>query len=141
MSSHIHKESNRRKQVKFRADEPLVEAFDEWVEDSEYASRNEALETLVGNVVEDGEELGTPLIPPRKSRLSRAYKRLCMAANQNGVIRAKTARRACAGGPQNLSKDEVEPLLLRPLQDRGYLRRLANVHGDYAWKLVGWSDD
>lgn len=141
MSKQIHKESQRRKQVKFRADESMVDAFDEWVEESEYSSRNEALETLVGNVVESGEQLGTPLVPPSEARLSRAYKRLCMAANRAGVVRAKTARRACAGGPNNLGKDEVDPLLLRPLHERGYISRLANVQGDTAWKLVGWSDD
>lgn len=140
MSSQLHDESQRRKQVKFRANESLVDDFDDWVENSEYSSRNEALETLVGNVVESGEDLGTPLVPPSEPRLSRAYKRLCMAANQSGVVRAKTARRACSGGSHNLAKDEVEPLLLRPLQERGYLRRLGNIHGDCAWKLVGWSD-
>jgi hypothetical protein len=139
MSKQIHDESQRRKQVKFRANESMVDAFDEWVEESEYGSRNEALETLVGNIVEDGDELGTPLIPPSESRLSRAYKRLCMAANQNGIVRSRTARRACAGGPNNLGKDEVEPLLLRPLHKRGYISRLANVQGDTAWQITGWT--
>lgn len=140
MSNQLHRESQRRKQVKFRADEDLVEDFDEWVEQSEYASRNEALEDLVSNVVDDGEEFGTPLVPPSETHLSRAYERLCMAANEGGVIRGKSARRACSGGPRNIGKDEVETLLLRPLQNRGYLKRLANIHGDEAWRLVGCSE-
>lgn len=115
----------------------LVETFDEWVEQSRYESRSEALRDLMRQAVGNRPEFETPLEPPRDDALNHAYKRLVDAANNHGTIRHETALRVCTNGPRNLSKPEVEGLVLNNLRRRGYLQRLANLYGDAAWKLRG----
>jgi len=83
----------------------------------------------------------TPLEPPRNETLARGYKRLCQAANANGIVRSETAKKTCTNGPQNLSKNGVGALVPKPLDRRGYIRLRSNLYGTNAWKLVGWEDD
>jgi hypothetical protein len=78
--------------VSFQADEELVENFDEWVEQSQYGNRSEALRTLMAQASDSDPDTGTPLVPPSEDRLATAYKRLCDYANQNGVVRHDAAK-------------------------------------------------
>lgn len=81
----------------------------------------------------------TPLAPPRDDEdLRRAYETICELANRNGILRHGTAKRAISGGPNNLSKDEVDFRLLRPLRRRGYIAHVCGPYGrERAWKLRG----
>lgn len=122
--------------------EPLIEDFDDWIARGDrFESRSEAIRALMGQAIGGTPEYVTPLEPPKNERLARGYKRLCQAANSNGIVRPKTAKKACTNGPQNLNKKEVDALVLRPLNRRGYLNLQGNVYGDFAWKIVGWETD
>ena len=122
--------------------EGLVDEFDDWVDRGDrFDSRSEAIRGLMRNAVGSTPEYVTPLEPPRNERLARGYKRLCQAANKNGVVRRDSARKACTNGPQNLSKQEVDALVLEPLDRRGYITLQSNLYGDSAWKIVGWDTD
>jgi len=118
--------------------EQLVEDFDEWVEQSAYGNRSDALRSLMRSAAEADPDIGTPLAPPSDERLADHYRSLCKAARPNGVVPDETARRVCSGGSEGLSKSEVRDLVLRPLHKAGYIRSLANVYGDRSWVIQGW---
>jgi Arc/MetJ-type ribon-helix-helix transcriptional regulator len=125
--------------VSLKADGELVESFDEWVDGSRYDSRSAALRGLMREAAEGSPDTGTPLVPPSDDDLlETAYRKLCRASNDDGVIKADRARRVLAGGAENLSKSDVTDMVLLPLRSRGYLSRRANLRGDVAWKIVGW---
>lgn len=126
--------------VSFSADEGLVDRFDGWVEDSQYDNRSEALRTIMSQTVEQPVDRGTPLVPPTDERLSTAYVRLVDAANRNGIVRDDFAKTVVSSA-LSMSKQEVEPVVLRKLRERNYLRRQADLYGYVAWEIVGWSDD
>jgi intergrase/recombinase len=138
MSKQIHDESQRRKQVKFRAPESIVEEFDQWCDEQDM-SRAEALRTQMRAVTAASEEYETPRQPPGDERLSTAYRRLCAVANQDGVIREHTATSILAS-VLGISKTETKPMALRPLNDRGYLIRQSNVFGETSYHIAGWQN-
>ncbi|WP_229112954.1 hypothetical protein [Halapricum desulfuricans] len=139
MSKQIHDESQRRKQVKFRAPEHVVEEFDRWCDDQDM-SRAEALRSQMQAVVSGGAEYDTPLRPPgNDERLATAYRRLCAVANQDGVVREGTATSVLAT-VLGISKTETKPMVLRPLHERGYLTRQSNVYGATSYHIVGWKN-
>jgi len=139
MSKQIHDESQRRKQVKFRAPEDVVEEFDEWCDDQD-VSRAEALRTQMRAVTAAGEEYDTPRRPPGDDdRLATGYRRLCAIANQDGVIREDTATSILATA-LGISKRETKPMVLRPLHERGYLTRQSNVYGATSYHIAGWKN-
>lgn len=112
MSKQIHDESQRRKQVKFRAPESIVEEFDQWCDEQDM-SRAEALRTQMRAVASAGEEYETPRQPPTDDdRLATAYRRLCAVANQDGIIREDTATSILATA-LGISKKETKPMVLR----------------------------
>jgi hypothetical protein len=122
----------------------LLDEFDEWAEER-YENRSEAIQALMRNAVNSGPDLeyDTPLQPPADEVLSRGYRRLCLAASGDGVVPHESAKITCSNGPSNLSKQEATRMVLRPLRERGYLRRLVSVdvrEGSSAWKIVGWDD-
>lgn len=122
--------------------EDLVDEFDDWVDrGNRFDSRSDAIRGLMRKAIGGTPEYVTPLEPPRNDRLARGYKRLCQASNANGVVRRDTAQKACTNGPQNLSKEEVDALVLKPLDRRGYITLQSNLYGDSAWKIVGWETD
>jgi hypothetical protein len=126
--------------VSLKADEELVDSFDEWVEGSRFDSRSAALRGLMRDATDRPLDTGTPLVPPDDELLGESYRKLCRASTGDGVIKHERARRVLAGGPENLSKSDVLDMVLRPLHRRGYLLRRANLYGATAWKLVGWDE-
>lgn len=129
------------KRPSIRVHESLLDEFDGWVEESDrFENRTQALRALMQEAV-DGEPASDlmPLVPPSEQRLAVAYRKLCQAAYPNGIVQDRTAERVCANGPRNLSKQEVTPLVLRPLDDRGYVNQLADpLYGSTSWEIVGW---
>lgn len=138
MSSRLRSgESQRKKQVKFRAPEELVEEFDEWCDERD-KSRAEALRAHVRACIEGTREYDTPRQPPTDDeRLATAYRRLCGVANSDGIIREETAVSVLAS-VLGVSKTETKAMALRPLDKRGYLNRSANVYGASSYRIVGW---
>jgi len=132
----------KMKRPSIRVHEDDLEAFDEWVENSEYADRTKALRGLMREAANGRPSSDLmPLVPPSEERLAVAYRKLCQAAYPNGIVQPSTAERVAANGPENLSKQEVLPLVLRPLDERGYLNQLTDpVYGRTAWRIVGWED-
>lgn len=126
------------KRPSIRMHEDLLEEFDEWVEHSDHDSRSKAVRALIRDAVESPPDTQTPLQPPTEERLAAAYRKLCLAASRDGIVKHETAIRICAGGSENLSKGEVTDLVLRPLQRRGYLTREGNLYGEHAWRIVRW---
>ncbi len=141
MSKTIHdegrREDGRRQQVRFRADETLVETFDDWVEGSDHSSRSEALRAAMRRELSDGASVRTPREPPHDDPLRMAYLTLCEICNADGVIRADFAENELS---TRLGKrrETVNHSILGKLRDRGYLARVNNVYGDASWKLRGW---
>jgi len=138
MSNQLHTgEEQRRKQVKIRAKEGLVEQFDEWCEDQD-VSRSEGLrDAMRSRVNGEGIEWQTPRQPPRDDeRLATAYETLCAVANQDGVVREGTALSVVAT-KLGLSKAEIQAMALKPLAKRGYLSRESNVYGATSYRING----
>lgn len=138
MSKQIHTgESQRKKQVKFRAPEDVVEAFDEWCDERDQ-SRAEALRTHLQACVNGAREYDTPRQPPADDeKLDTAYRRLCGVANGDGIVRERTATSILAS-VLGISKTETKPMALKPLVKRGYLTRESNVYGATAYRISGW---
>jgi len=140
MSKQIHdegrRESSRRAQVKFRADEGLLEQFDEYAEEN-HDSRSEALRYAMRRCLGAADDDVAPLYPPADDPLRTAYLRLVDIANADGVIRHDYA---VAELNTLLGKREttIERAVLRKLRSRGYLRQIANVYGGRSWALRGW---
>ena len=136
MSKQIHREGNRRKQVKIHADEEIVDNFDEG---SEYDNRSEALRSLMVEASSQSAETHqTPLSPPDHDDLATAYRRLASVANRDGVVRRGTAQTVLTS-VLNITKSEVGPMFLKPLTKRGSLQMQGNTYGDVSYKLAGWS--
>ena len=138
MSNQLHDgEEQRRKQVKIRAPERLVEEFDEWCE-AQGKSRSEALRQSMKARTERTAEYDTPRQPPTDNEtLARAYRRLCALASQDGSVPAETAVTALAS-TLNLDKTGVKRVALTPLDQRGYINYTSNVYGSAAYEIAGW---
>lgn len=139
MSKQTHdesrRESGRKKQIKFRAEESLIEAFEESIEDS----RAGALRSLMRQEVSGASNTDTPRTPPKDEPLATAYLTLCDICNADGVIRDDIAETELC---TTLGKrvEIINHSVLANLRDRGYLARMTNVYGDASWKLRGWDE-
>ena len=140
MSKQIHdesrRESGRRTQVKFRAEETLLEQFDEYAE-TNHDSRAEALRHAMRLCLGAASDDTAPLYPPTDEPHRTAYLRLVDIANPEGIIRHEYALRELStllGKPT----ETVNHAVLKKLQRRGYLAGVSNVYGDRHWKLRGW---
>jgi len=137
MSKQIHdesrRESSRRPQVRFRADEDLLDAFDEWVDGSEYDSRSAALRGGMRRLMGAASIQETPLDPPSDEPARTVYLQLVELANHDQIVRHKLAVTKLAtlvGEDQTLVNR-----WLHHLSDRGYLKHKTNVYNQRAWKL------
>lgn len=139
MSKHIHDEPNRNGQVKIRVAEPLIEQFDHWVQDSEYANRSEAIRKLMARAI-NGRDSAAPLDPPREEPLGKAYLLLVDIANHDGVIPHEIAVTELST-KLGKRKKIVERSVIQKLRERGYLRQSANLYGERSWSLRGWDDE
>ena len=140
MSKQIHdegrRESSRRTQVKFRADETLLEQFDEYA-DENHESRSEALRYAMRRCLGAADDERAPLYPPAEDPLRTAYLSLVEIANADGNIRHDYAVRelsSALGKPETV----INHAVLGKLRHRGYLRQVANVYGERHWSLRGW---
>jgi Arc/MetJ-type ribon-helix-helix transcriptional regulator len=139
MSKQIHDgESDRRKQVKFRAGAELVERFDALVETSEeYSNRSDALRAAMRRMLGNGDEHAAPLAPPTDDELREAYLTLVGLSNYAGVVPHDIATSELSTRLAK-SQEVVERRVLGKLRSRGYLQQLTNVQGtERAWKLRG----
>jgi hypothetical protein len=114
MSKQIHDEQQRRKQVKFRAPESLIEEFDEAIG----TNRSAALRQLMKNRIGRAGELDTP----DDEDLAKAYRWLVEYVNSRGktTVRLRHARNQLAqhmSSEANLLRSEI----FRPLEERGYI--------------------
>ena len=141
MTKKLHDgESDRRKQVKFRAPRSLVEQFDEWVEQhDEHDNRTDALKSAMRRMI-DQEDTQAPRQPPADEELRTAYLSLVSLCNHDGTIPHEIAVNELA---TKLSKPQkvVERRVLQKLRQRGYLRHLTTVQGTYrSWTVRGYRD-
>ncbi len=146
MSGNTLKGADEMKRLTVRVHEDLADEFDEWAEEN-HGDRSKAVRTFMRDAVGggvDAEDL-TPLQPPREELLSDSYRKLCAFARRSGsdagIVRTETAERICSGGAEGLSKEDVDTSVLRPLQRRGYLRRISNIYGESSWRINGWDDE
>jgi len=143
MSGNKLKGESEMKTPSLRVQEDLLAEFDEWAEEN-HGSRSKAMRAFMRDAVGGGVEAEdlTPLQPPREDLLAESYRKLCAfcrrSGSTSGIVQDDTARRLCSGGSESLSKEDADTSVLRPLQRRGYLRRLSNVYGESSWKLIGW---
>lgn len=114
MSKQIHDEDQRRKQVKFRADESLVEEFDATID----GSRSEALREAMRTVVERTD--GDLVVPTDDEELADAYRWLVAHSNDRGNVPLRLARKNLAQ-TTGYSQEEVRRFVLVPLARRGYV--------------------
>ena len=121
-------ESRRRKQVKFRADESLVEAFDETIS----VSRSEALRQMMEERIERSGDLDVP----EDDDLATAYRWLVTYTNRRGksTVRLGVAENRLS---QKLgyAQSGVRSEILYPLEDRGYIK---TNHGPPGYQGDGW---
>jgi hypothetical protein len=142
MSSQLHSgESDRRKQVKFRADEPLVEDFDDWVAQSDvYQNRTDALQAAMQQMMGESEDIQPPRQPPGESDLRTAYLTLVKHCNYQGIIRHRIALRRLntkLGTGEEINEDH-----LSKLRQRGYIRQLTNAQSfRRSWVVRGVDAD
>lgn len=115
MSKQIHREEQRRQQVKFRAPESLVEEFDEAIS----TSRSEALREMMQQRIGRAGELDVP----DDKQLAEAYRWLVEYTNRKGSenVRLRVAKNHLS---QMMSMDEgiLRGEVLIPLEKRGYIR-------------------
>jgi Arc/MetJ-type ribon-helix-helix transcriptional regulator len=136
--------SEKMKTPSFRAHADLLDEFDEWVEASDYSGRSEAIREFMQDAIGGAPQSElTPLEPPAEETLADAYRRLCRASYPNGKVKASVAERvAIRNHPHNLGAEDAMPLVLRPLQNRGYLQRRSGHAGQcrplVVWEIVGW---
>lgn len=139
MSNQLHSdETSRRKQVKFRADEELVERFDAMIENSdEYQHRSEALKASMRRMLGAADETAGPMEPPAEEELRSAYMSLVALANHAGYIPHKVAINELSTS-LGKSAELVERSILNELRSRGYLAHKTTWNGSYrAWKMRG----
>jgi hypothetical protein len=139
MSKQTHdesrRESGRKKQIKFRAEESLIEAFDESIEES----RAGALRSLMRQEVAGASTTDTPRTPPKDEPLGTAYLTLCDICNADGVIRQDLAVTHLAA-TMSKRQEIIKRTVLSRLRDRGYLARLTDLYGNASYKLRGWDE-
>jgi len=144
MSSQLHDgESDRPKQVKFRAAESLVEDFDEAIEEStEYSSRAEGLRAAMSQMTGTAGESPTPRRPPTDNEaLRNGYLTLVEIANPDGIIPHELAVSELS---TTLGKSQkvIERAVIAKLRNRGYLRQQTNYTAtNRSWKLRGFDDE
>ena len=129
-----------RATISLRLDGDLTERLDDWWEESDkFDSRSDAIRHAIREAIDGPPASETPMQPPQDDPdLERAYKRMYRAANTDGILPKHAAVRiAVQGSRQNLSKEEANPMILRPLKKRGYIRELGDWHGNTAIKLNG----
>jgi hypothetical protein len=139
MSQQLHSgETSRRKQVKFRADEGLVEEFDAFIENSdEYEHRSTGLKAAMRRMLGDADESDAPREPPADEELRTAYMALVGLANYAGIIPHKIATNELSTR-LGKSQELVERTVLAELRSRGYLAHKTTWNSSYrAWKLRG----
>lgn len=140
MSKQIHAgESDRRRQIKFRAPEQLIERFDEFVKHSEHSSRSDALREAMRASVTPADQRETPREPPVEQELREAYLTLCRLANYAGLVPHEVATNELAT-TLGKSKSLISRTVLKPLRRRGYLKHESNVYGDRAYRIRGWEE-
>lgn len=112
---HNDDESQRRKQVKFRADEQLVDEFDDAID----VSRSEALRQFMKARIERGHGLDEP----DDDELADAYRWLVEFTSRRGksTVRLGVALNRIS---QRLGYDQsgVRTEILQPLESRGYIK-------------------
>lgn len=140
MSEHIHDETKRGFQVKFRAPDNKVADFDDWVETTTYDSRADALRSLMEKAMHTTINEGTPLVPPSEQPLRKSYIRLTTIANHDGIIPHDVATSEL-GSYLGRQKGGIERTVLQKLRERIYIRQISNVYGDRSWKLRGMNDE
>jgi len=111
-------ESSRRRQVKLRAPEQLVEDYDDGLGDTSRAEdlRDHMREVAYGSDRRDDEGMQ----PPGNHVHGVAYKTLCKLRSDGGVVRGEQAKRALAAQLPHHSKADIYPVLSE-LQDLGYV--------------------
>ncbi|WP_435358434.1 hypothetical protein [Haloarchaeobius sp. DFWS5] len=116
MSKHIHGgENGRKKQVKFRADEGLIDALD----DSLDVSRAEFFrQAIVDHLDDDATDADADL--PDDDRLRDGYQRLRQVTGPNGRIDTDAALSTVAEAT-GVKKGAVKRTIIKPLDQRGYL--------------------
>ncbi|WP_436934994.1 hypothetical protein [Halovenus marina] len=141
MSKQIHDESQRRKQVKFRAAESLIDEFDALVDTSdEYDNRADALRSAMRRALGDADESDAPREPPADETLRSAYLALVSMANHRGVVPHDIAV-AELSTQLARSQDIINRRVLGKLRKRGYLRQLVGERlVDRAWQVRGMED-
>lgn len=120
-----------------KVDGSLIEAFDQWCESGDISSRSEGVRVLLRDAVDGHAPQGLPRQPPVDDQLDYAYRQLVDAANGDGIVPVRGAKRVCSGGPRNMSKQEVFDMALKPLMRRGYLRRRSDLYGHTAFEVLG----
>lgn len=142
MSKQIHDEGDRRKQVKFRADESLIDEFDALVEtNDEYDNRSDALRGAMRRMLGDADESDAPREPPVEETLRTAYLTLIGMANHRGIVPHDIA---VAELSTQLARSQsiVNRRVLGKLRKRGYLRQLVGERTvDRAWQVRGMERD
>ena len=119
MSKQIHDEADRRKQVKFRAPENLVEAYD----DAVAGARSEALRQHMRQIVNDFGAPASDVQPfeaPDDSDLEAAYHALVETRNIDAIVPGKKARRVIAVQVAHADQKDAYAIL-KKLADRGYV--------------------
>jgi hypothetical protein len=116
MSKHIHDDTQRRKQVKFRAPEQLVEEFDNHID----KSRAEAFRDFMRDTVEDAD---TTAVVPDDDELETVYRWLLNRAapyDDSLIVNFGDVKSDLANA-MDTNKDAIKRRYLRPLRSRGYL--------------------
>jgi Arc/MetJ-type ribon-helix-helix transcriptional regulator len=137
MSNQLHSgESDRRKQVKFRADAELVSEFDEWVDQSDdYQSRADALRGAMRQML--GDSTDAPLQPPADDDLRTAYLTMVQLANSDGIVPDDLAT-AELSVQLGQSERIVRRAYLAKLRERAYLGYQTNFTGsERSWTVRG----
>lgn len=130
-------EGGRRKQVKFRVDGDLLDAFDDWVDESNHSSRSDALRAGMRRLLGAVDETDAPRHPPIDEPERTAYLTLLSICNADGLVRHELAvtelsSKLCRTKPMAESQ-------LTKLRRRGYLAARSNWQGtERAWKLRGY---
>lgn len=140
MSNQLHDgESERRKQVKFRAPESQIEQFDKFVSQSDqYSSRSEAIRAAMGRLAGESDAFDTPLEPPADDTLRQCYAELVEICNPDGIIPHDLATSELSR-QTGKSVAVVESAYIGKLWDRGYIRSITNFDtSSRSWKLAGW---
>lgn len=138
MSKQIHDETNRRKQVKFRADCELVEQFDHYVKTvDEYDNRADALRAAMTRMIGNVNESVAPLQPPTDEQLRTGYLAFVDLSNYDGIVPHEVAT-AELSTRLGKSQGVVERVIIGKLRKQNYIRQMTDWQGrNRAWKLRG----